>query len=377
MEIERIAGKSGHIELWAYEWDLSHTPAIKANRRFLGIEQPVQQAQILNQKVAEAICWSYGRTLGNIAVFSEELLGSFPGAQGDDALLKCDIVAAGKMRNGASRWWCRTHQKHWGTKGDIADAYQSNLVRCSNYLQPMSYVVNPKHFDIEDHVELGVWCSLPPAISSAGDDGERRHPRIHVHVRDEPNGQKVIDKDYSAISLRYNPSDDLFANNEITRVHITPPAALEFIVGLENGIEMGCINCRDCGYPHLDLGDFARTAHAKHLCGNCGRDNTWSKVPMASTPLKPLHDQFTRAKGYVDVDKAINIDDYPGHGFEVWASTPAILWTANRPQERGIHVHVVGDNGLVVDDTFGTVFYKGRSLNRQDLFNKMIAMAIV
>jgi hypothetical protein len=32
-------------------------------------------------------------------------------------------------------------------------------------------------------------------------------------------------------------------------------------LALESGKMMGCINCKDCGYPHLDLGDFARKAH--------------------------------------------------------------------------------------------------------------------
>lgn len=55
--------------------------------------------------VREAICWSYGRTFGNITVSNEQLLGTFPGAEGDDAELRCDIVGAGKMRNGKDRWW--------------------------------------------------------------------------------------------------------------------------------------------------------------------------------------------------------------------------------------------------------------------------------
>ena len=107
------------------------------------------------------------------------------------------------------------------------------------------------------------------------------------------------------------------------------------MIALEKGKAMGCINCRDCGYPHLDLGEFARTAHAKHLCGNCGRDNTWSKGPIASTPLKPLHDQFSKADTYMDVTTRIDLDAYDGLPFQVWASTPAVLWTAQRPQERG------------------------------------------
>ncbi len=377
MEVERIADSDGRVELWAYDWDLHSTPAYKVNRQFLGYEQPLQLGHGLSHHMTEAICWSYGRTLGNIAVVSEELLGSFPSDRGDDAILACDIVEAGKMRNGQKRWWCRTHQKHWGTKGDIAAARASGFVKCSNHMQPMSYVINPPHVKMEDHSEVGIWCSLPPALTT--DQFQvRRRPQIHVHLRADPAGRKEVDADFDAISLHYNPAGDLFANNEITKVHVTPPAALEFVLALENGIDMGCINCRDCGYPHLDLGDFARTPHAKHLCGNCGRDNTWSRGPITSTPLKPLHDQFSRANQYVEVDRLINLDEYAGCSFDVWASTPAILWTADRPQERGIHVHVRDQNGKwLIDDTFGTVIHQGVVLDRIDMLERMVANTII
>jgi hypothetical protein len=375
MEIERVIDAAGRMEMWAYEWDMSHSPARKANRRFIGYEQPVHSAKDDAAVVREAICWSYGRTLGNITVSNEELLGRFPGNEGDDANLNCDIVGAGKMRNGKDRWWCRTHQRHWGTKADIADAAQCGSVRCSNHAQPMSYVVNPHHINIQDYAEVGIWCSMPPALTHLGVP-EPRRPKIHVHVREMPAADKVIDQDFKALSLHYNATDNLFGSTEITRVHLTPPSALEFVLALESGKAMGCINCRDCGYPHLDLGDFARKAHIKHLCGNCGRDNTWSSVPIASTPLKPLHDQFSLANQYDDVVTTINLDDYAGLPFQVWASTPAVLWTANRPQERGIHVHVYKDGQYLVDDTFGTVIYQAQQLQRAALLEGMVARTI-
>lgn len=375
MDVERIVDAQGRLEMWTYDWDLSQTPARKSNRKFIGYEQPVQSASQQAAVVREAICWSYGRTLGNITVSSEDLLGRFPGAEGDDAILDCDIVDAGKMRNGQARWWCRTHQKHWGTKADIRDAAQNGVMRCSNHDQGMSYVVNPDHINIQQHAEVGIWCSMPPALSNIGKP-TRRRPKIHVHVRDQPGAMKVVDKDYKALSLHYNANDNLFGSAEITKVHLTPPAALEFVLALEQGKPTGCINCRDCGYPHLDLGEFARIAHKKHLCGNCGRDNTWSPAPIASTPLSPMHDQFSRANQFVDVTGAIDLDDYAGLPFQVWASTPAVLWTADRPQERGIHVHVYKDDQYLVDDTFGSVKYRGQDLVRTDLLETMIERTI-
>lgn len=374
MEVERIANQAGQVELWAFDWDITVHPTAKVNRQFIGYEQPLLPAQQC-QQMREAICWSYGRTLGNIAVFNDQVLGSFAGRHGDDALLACDIVEAGKMRNGAKRWWCRTHQKHWGTKGDIAAARQLGEIRCSNHMQPMSYVVDPPSLRVEAYEEIGIWCSLPPALTSKGLPNSRR-PRIHVHARQQVAGPKLIDRDFPALSLHYSQSGDLFGNREITRVHITPPAALEFVVALERGMDMGCINCRDCGFPHLDLGSFARIPHSKHLCGNCGRDNTWSKLAIASTPLKPLHDEFPQAAHYVDVERELDLDSYAGAQFALWASTPAILWTADRPQERGIHAHVVVDGVRVEDNTFGVVRYKGETLDRAALFGAMVRNTI-
>jgi hypothetical protein len=144
----------------------------------------------------------------------------------------------------------------------------------------------------------------------------------------------------STRSLLYSDSLGLFGSADITRVNVTPPAAFEFVCALDASREMMCINCSSCGYPHLDLGDFARTPHRKHFCGNCGRDSTWSKDPIVSTPLKPLHDEYAKSLKYETANRTLNIDDYRGCSYTVWASTPAIVWTASRPQEFGIHVHV-------------------------------------
>lgn len=143
MEIERVLAANGRVEMWTYEWDISQKPARKTNRKFVGYEQPVHSAQQQAAVVREAICWSYGRTLGNITVSNEDLLGKFPGKEGDDAQLACDIVAAGKMRNGKDRWWCRTHQTHWGRIADIEEAAQSG--RCDVLLTPSRCRMSSNH----------------------------------------------------------------------------------------------------------------------------------------------------------------------------------------------------------------------------------------
>ena len=119
-------------------------------------------------------------------------------------------------------------------------------------------------------------------------------------------------------------------------------------------------------------GDFARSPHKKQFCGNCVNDSIWSSEPVISTPLKPLHDRFSNSNTYVVPDRALNLDDYHGLEFELWSSTPAVLWTANRPQEKGIHVHVYENGRRVVDDTFGIVTFQGKPLDRDEMWQNMV-----
>src|SRR6266705_5350744 len=169
----------------------------------------------------------------------------------------------------------------------------------------------------------------------------------------------------------------LFGSHDITRVNVTPPAAFEFVYGLETKRDMDCVGCSGCGYPHLDLGDFARTPHRKHFCGNCGRDSTWSKNAIVSTPLKPLHDEFAKTLKYETPKRTLDLDQYRGCTYTIWASTPAILWTASRPQEFGIHVHVHEGNIRVVDDTFGEVRLNGKAVERECLIRSMIDRCVI
>jgi hypothetical protein len=222
-------------------------------------------------------------------------------------------------------------------------------------------------------LEFGVLCLLPYQLRISN----HAPPKIHVHIRNNIDGHKIIDQDFRAVSTLYSNKLDLYASQEITRVNITPPAAFDFVRALETKRVMSCINCSNCGYPHLDLANFADKPHRKHVCGNCGRDSIWSKTPIVSTPLKPLHDAFAKTLKYETPERTLDLDNYGGYDFTVWASTPAIVWTAARPQEFGIHVHIFNENGRIIDDTFGTVIYHGEPLERAALVESMIKHTIV
>jgi len=98
----------------------------------------------------------------------------------------------------------------------------------------------------------------------------------------------------------------------------------------------------------------------------------WSSGPIVSTPLKPLHDQFNNSNTYIVPERVLNLDEYQGYRFEMWASTPAVVWTANRPQEKGIHVHVYDGTRRIEDDTFSIVIFEGKSLDRKVIWDNMM-----
>jgi hypothetical protein len=80
----------------------------KKRIKSLGVEE---SATIGKMTKEFAVVWGKGRTLGNAVPFSETVIGQFPPAESDEGvILPCDIVNCGKFRNGAQRWWCRTHQ---------------------------------------------------------------------------------------------------------------------------------------------------------------------------------------------------------------------------------------------------------------------------
>jgi hypothetical protein len=369
---------TGLVEVWECEWSNPGLGMAKKEYiRKIGNEEDLDSNESIRSfSAASAVCWAPGRTIGNIAVSSEEVFGHFEGKSGNDAVLPCHIIPCGKFRNGAKRWYCKTHQMHWGTLADIEALPESGEVQCSNHAMPMSYVVDPTIVDFNEFEEIGIWCSLPPALSSR--DIQKRPPKIHLHKRFSGATNKHIDRDYDAIICSYNQDIGLFSSTEITQIQVTPPAAFEFVRSIEEEHETECVSCKKCGYPHLDLGSFARHPHSKHFCGNCGNDSVISSGKIISTPLKPLHDQFHRANEYCSPDRKLNLDEYKGHHYDVWSSTPAILWSANRPQERGIHVHIYdGDSRRrIIDDTYNEVIFEGKTLNRKELWDIMVSNTV-
>ena len=342
--------------------------------KFLGVEEPATVGNMTNEF---AVVWAEGRTLGNAVPSSERVKGQFPeGESGEGVILPCDIVTCGKFRNGAQRLWCRTHQVHWGTKADLQQAARESEegMRCANAKQPMHYTKNPLVIDPSDYAGgIGIRAALPTAINTT-DEPDIDRVKVHVHARPKEGGKKSIDNNFPAVVITANDILPLLGvMGEKKRVVIAPPSALAYLEALINSLPLGTLNCNKCHHPHLDLGDFARNPHKKHFCGNCGADSNWSKQPIVSSPLKDLADKFTKNPNFIKSDRTLDLRDYQDCQVKVWSSTPAILWTANQPQETGIHVHIYQGDKKIVDDTFGQVTWvDGSSIEQDKLLSEML-----
>ena len=223
---------------------------------------------------AAGICWPRGGTVGRMTVDSTRIRGAFRATSGDDALVCCNLVAAGKYRNGASRSWCRTHQQYWGVKADLAALCATKRAHCARHAEPMSYLLDPVVIDMRNwqHVVITHCNGLFNATATAA-------AGIAVHYASQP-----------ALAFACEPG--LFHGPDIVQLHLTPPAMQAWQMAARSGLRHGCIACARCGHPHLDLGDFAQKEHKRHYCGNCGSDSTHSPAPLVSHPLSAVFDFY-------------------------------------------------------------------------------------
>jgi len=215
-------------------------------------------------RTVRGICWPRSGTVGAITPDSALLQGDFGALHGDDAIVACALVPAGKYRNGAARAWCRTHQCYWGVKADLADLAHTGCRRCALHAAPMAYALDPPTLFIPSHASVIIGCADPD--------------RLQVNVLASPVAALAIDLGGAGV----------FASDVIVRVYITQPAVQAYLLAKTGGERLGCVDCARCGHPHLDLGDFARHTHRRHYCGNCGSDSTHSKEAIISSPLHAL-----------------------------------------------------------------------------------------
>lgn len=267
---------------------------------------------------------------------------------------QCDIVAAGKGRNGHLRYWCRSHQ------APATGKYGARLSQCAAADSRFSIA---EAFDLDVNAFPGgvaIWGAVPPVLDTThlGEDAG-----VHVHARLVPGGPKVIDRTYPLIKVSFQ-RDLLDRGN----VYVTPDAAVSHFVSHYVGLKPVSLFCMYCGEIHLDAGPFAVTPHKKHLCNSCGRyfNDADKGVSNPVVYLRSLWGVDEDHRNLKPANRSIDValDDYPG-GIRLWGSNPAVLWTATRAEEEGIHVHLYDGKTLVptVDETYGTVTVEGMPID--------------
>lgn len=142
--------------------------------------------------------------------------------------------------------------------------------------------------------------------------------------------------------------------------------AVYYMVTSVFGYAMKYVECTLCGFPHLDKDWFSLHAHRRHLCAGCGKQFRDTDRAIGN-PIMRIRDLFSVGEHRTKLSrrtKSIRQVDYP-RGIQIWGSNEAILWTALREEERGIHIHAFteADSKPEIDETFSRVTIDGVSLD--------------
>lgn len=260
----------------------------------------------------------------------------------------CSIAAHVLRRTGSPKWWCTTHYAPaWGKAGE-------RLERCGGARERTSLAGPELELDIERYPGgIALWGALPPVFDTSIAVGYERG--IHVHARRAPGGCKEIDTTYSAVRVIARGAS----------MTVIEEDAVNYVASVVFDMPLKDLRCSHCRHAHLDAGEFAVRAHRKHLCNRCGRhfyDPEGTRaVGNPLMGLKALLGDLAPRRPAIAVDRQLIVDqrDLPG-GLQIWTSNPAIIWTAPRQEEDGIHVHGYDEKGRrLVDDTFCSVVIDG------------------
>jgi hypothetical protein len=263
----------------------------------------------------------------------------------------CDITPIGKRRDGGTRYWCLTH------KADATAKYGRPATTCRAAHLPPILPHEILDLDLDKYPGgVGLWGAVPPVYDTtrlALDFG------IHVHARKDSDGVKDIDATYRAVRLigHQLPAEGLLIS-EIDAVY--------YMVSSVFGFDIRDIRCTYCGYPHLDKDWFSVHPHRRHLCAGCGNNFHDSAVGIGN-PIRATQETLgLLPRRPAQAAKALSLRQsvYPG-GIQVWGSNAAIIWSSEKAEEEGIHVHAYRAEGGIadLDDTFSALEIDGVKLD--------------
>lgn len=276
-----------------------------------------------------------------------ELLPKLPPSSG----AACHITAVGLRRDGRMRYWCLAH------KADATGKYGRKLKACRGAgIRPISEEERLA-LNLDQFVGgVALWGAVPSVYDTTRLPLDRG---IHVHAREVAEGSKVYDSTFRAVRVTGG-------RISVGGLTISELDAVYYMVSSVFGFGVRFIECSLCGYPHLDKDWFSIHPHRRHLCAGCGRHfrDTESGIGNPVAELQRVTGLATREP--VPAGQSLNISqsDYPG-GIQVWGSNPAIIWSAEKAEEAGIHVHAfkADDELPAIDDTFSAVIIDGVTLD--------------
>jgi hypothetical protein len=284
----------------------------------------------------------------------------------DQRRTTCAIEQVGKQRNGRPRFWCSVHG------ASATGRYGVRLPACEAAYRDVANR-NVLRLDASDFPGgIALWGAVAPAYDTTNLPPDLG---IHVHAREASDGDKQIDATFDAVAVSY-PRDLVTRGSAL----ITRETAINYYISRFLKRDIRHLFCTHCGELHLDADYFAVKAHRQHLCHACGhyfRDDRRA----VSNPIVFLREACglpATPPDPVRPDRPLNLRqaDYSG-GIQIWASNPALVWTAERPEDEGLHVHAFDDaGGIEIDETFSRVVVDGILLDEAQVQHFMAQSAL-
>lgn len=262
---------------------------------------------------------------------------------------KCKIVSVGKRRDGGTRFWCTEH------KADATAKYGVQASKCRYADLPEPNTDEILKLDISQYPGgIALWGAVPPIYDTTSDPIEYG---IHVHARLSANDHKEIDKTFKRVEV-VKPQDG-------SGVIVSELDAIYYMVSSVFGHAMKYVECSYCKYPHLDKDWFSLHSHQRHLCAGCGK-NFRDMEKGIGNPIVGIQESLgfiSKSPKKINKRREISQENFPG-GIQIWGSNQSILWTGDREEEEGIHLHAFMEDGFRRhDDTYSEVIIDGIALD--------------
>lgn len=203
---------------------------------------------------------------------------------------------------------------------------------------------------------IAIWGGVPPIVCTT--PHYVNELGIHVHARKRRGAEKDIDQSFDSVVFLGPDSN--------APVSIDETAAVGFMIAQVLGVQMVDLECIECGHLIFEGRGAACYPKTTHRCQNCEAES-YTRSPVVANPLIRLRKRYSSNVDPPVIRVNRKFDkvpkDFPG-GLQIWGSNQAIVWTAQRSEEEGLHIHWYDENGGIIDDdTYGSVCISGKDLD--------------